>query len=74
MSEERKPWAFVTHRGNEFTGVIAADISDTARDRDEVKRWTRKVAKFCGNALVRGSLVTPVYDRAEYEALLASLK
>jgi hypothetical protein len=54
--------AFLFHKDGKFGGVISA------------KCKKKEVAKFCGGFIADGATMVTVKDRAEYNALLASLK
>lgn len=56
------PWAFVLHKDGVFGGVAAADYEK------------RELEKFIGRGISKGFAVTTVFNRAEYNALLDTLK
>ena len=59
MSDERKPWAFVCLKGDLFGGVISPDLG------------AKKVAEFLQSFIADGYSVVTVFDRDEYNAILA---
>jgi len=54
---ERKPWAFIAHKGSHLGGVTAAD---------------KDSAKFLAPFIRKGYAVLTVYDREEYLAAIKS--
>jgi hypothetical protein len=61
-SDEKPVWAFIAHKPGRFGGVITSEC-----DKKEIR-------KFCGSFAAEGYSITPVYNREEYNAILATFK
>ena len=62
MANERPVWAYVAHKPGHFGGVISPECGK------------KSVAKFCGDFAADGYSITPVYDREQYSAMLATFE
>jgi hypothetical protein len=71
VTQEREVWAYVAHRDGKWVGVIAGSLDLSGK---EAEKWTREIAKFCGNEIASGGEITRVYSREEYEALVKGME
>jgi hypothetical protein len=59
--DEKPVWAFVAHKPGRIGGVISPELGK------------KQVSKFCGDFAAKGYSITPVYDREQYNAMLAEI-
>lgn len=62
MTEKRKPWGYVAHKGEYWAGVASAEMP------------RKDLAKFLGDFAADGFSIKTVFDREEYLATIKSMK
>jgi hypothetical protein len=72
---EREVWTYVAHKDGMFAGAISGSLDTPERKATpaEAKKWKKEIAKFCGDFIADGFLITPTYSMAEADTLMKGM-